>query len=73
MTSTRMFDLSVAEIISRWPTTTRIFIDRRMHCVGCPISPFHNLLDAAEEHGLEYRELVAAVEEQADLLQQPGP
>jgi hypothetical protein len=23
-----------------------------MHCVGCPISPFHTLPDAAREHRL---------------------
>ena len=54
-------ELSVAEIMSMWPSTIRIFIGFHLHCVGCPISPFHTLYDAAEEHGLEGEDLVAAI------------
>ena len=59
-------DLSVAEIMSTWPSTIRIFLDRRMHCVGCPIAPFHTLTDAAEEHGLLLTRLVSEVERQTE-------
>ena len=57
-----LIDLSLAEIMSRWPATIRLFLDKRMHCVGCPIAPFHTLVDAAEEHGLLLAGLVADVE-----------
>ena len=59
---TYLVDLSLAEIMSGWPSTIRLFLDKRMHCVGCPIAPFHTLVDAAEEHGLLPAELVADVE-----------
>jgi hybrid cluster-associated redox disulfide protein len=54
MPTTDIAKLSVAEIMSRWPPTIRLFLDRRMHCVGCPIAPFHTVVDAAGEHGLSY-------------------
>lgn len=57
-----IIDLSVAEIMSSWPSTISIFLERRMHCVGCPISPFHTLFDAAEEHGMSVDDLTGAVE-----------
>ena len=57
-------DLSLAEIMSSWPSTIRVFLDRRMHCVGCPIAPFHTLIDAADEHGLLIAQLVSDVEAQ---------
>ncbi len=57
-----LVDLSVAEIMSRWPPTIRVFLDRRMHCVGCPIAPFHTLVDAAEEHGLLFASLIDEIE-----------
>lgn len=60
--ATDIADLSLAEIMSRWPSTIRVLLDRRMHCVGCPIAPFHTLVDAAEEHGLLLAGLVADVE-----------
>lgn len=64
-------ELSVADIMGRWPATARLFIDRRMHCVGCPISPYHTLADAAGEHGLPLSELVAAIEAKVRQLEQP--
>ena len=62
MRNADIVDLSVAEIMSTWPNTIRTFLDRRMHCVGCPIAPFHTLPDAAEEHGLLLSRLVADIE-----------
>ncbi len=63
MQPTDLIDLSLAEIMSRWPATIRVFLDRRMRCVGCPIAPFHTLVDAAEEHKLLLAGLVADVEQ----------
>jgi hybrid cluster-associated redox disulfide protein len=65
MQSADIATLSLAEIMSRWPPTIRIFLDRRMHCVGCPIAPFHTVVDAAEEHGLSYDVLLGELEARA--------
>lgn len=61
MQESQLVDLSVAEIMSRWPSTIRVFIVGSMHCVGCPISPFHTLAEAAEEHGRPLPGLLAEV------------
>lgn len=61
MRGTAIETLTLAEIMSTCPSTIRLFIDRRLHCVGCPIAPFHTLLDAALEHGMPPEELIAAV------------
>lgn len=66
MRNTDLVDLSVAEIMSTWPSTIRVFLERRMHCVGCPIGPFHTLPDAAEEHSLLLAGLVADIEQQIE-------
>lgn len=52
---------SVRQIMIRWPETTRVFIDWRMHCVGCPIAELHRLGDAATEHGYTTEALEAAL------------
>lgn len=62
MTRSELLALPVGAIMSRWPTTIRVFIAFRMHCIGCPIGMFHRLEDAAEEHGLELEDLLQAVE-----------
>lgn len=65
-------DLSVAEIMSEWPATIRVFLSRRMHCVGCPISPFHTLVDAAREHELSVDDLIEAVRAAIDSTPAAG-
>lgn len=57
-----MQDLSVKEIMDRWPDTASAFIARRMHCVGCPMGPFHTLADAAMEHRLELCDLEESIQ-----------
>lgn len=54
-------DLTLDEIMGRWPRTVRVFIDWQLHCVGCPIADFHRLVDSADEHGYEFADLRAAV------------
>ncbi len=46
-------DLSLAVMFDHWPQVALAFIDRRMLCVGCPIAPFHTVIDAVEEYDLE--------------------
>jgi len=65
MQTPEIIDMSLFEIMSRWPPTIGVFLDRRMHCVGCPIAPFHSLVEAAEEHDQQLDELIAAIEARA--------
>ena len=34
---------TVDDVMRRWPSTIRVFIDFGMHCVGCPIATFHTV------------------------------
>lgn len=43
-------DMTVDEVMSRWPASIRVFIDFRMKCVGCPIAAFHSVEAASREH-----------------------
>ena len=53
--------LSVRQVMTQWPETTRVFIAWRMHCIGCPIADLHRLEDAAVEHGYAAEALEAAL------------
>src|SRR5690606_12135069 len=55
-------DLSMDEIMRRWPETIRTILDHGLLCVGCPIAPFHTVDDAVREHGI-----VGHVDFRADL------
>ena len=44
---------TVDDVMRRWPSTIRVFIEFRMHCVGCPIATFHSVEEACSEHGID--------------------
>jgi hybrid cluster-associated redox disulfide protein len=47
------FTTLVDDVMRRWPATIRVFLDYRMHCVGCPIACFHTVDDACREHNVD--------------------
>jgi hybrid cluster-associated redox disulfide protein len=57
-------DLSVKEIMDRWPAVVPLFIRKGLKCPGCPIGPFHTLDDASREHGKD----LARIEEEIARL-----
>jgi hybrid cluster-associated redox disulfide protein len=46
-------DLTVAQVMDRWPETIPIFFRYRMACVGCPIAPFETVAEVAAIYGLD--------------------
>lgn len=63
-------DTPVSEIMHQWPVTVRVFIDRHLHCIGCPVGDFHTLSEAAIEHGLSAVDLCHEVS--AAIAEAPG-
>ncbi|MGO4836182.1 DUF1858 domain-containing protein [Rhizobiaceae sp. 2RAB30] len=55
-------DMTVDEVMRRWPATIRVFLRHGMLCVGCPIATFHTISDAVREHGLDETMLRAELE-----------
>jgi hybrid cluster-associated redox disulfide protein len=55
-------ELTVAEIMRRWPCTIRVFLEFRLGCVGCPIACFHTLVDACEEHRVDPGSVLMAMD-----------
>lgn len=46
-------DLTLDELMTRWPSTVRVFTRHAMLCVGCPIGPFHTVVEACAEYVLD--------------------
>ncbi|KAB0266885.1 DUF1858 domain-containing protein [Microvirga brassicacearum] len=49
----------VDDVMRHWPTTIRVFLNYKMHCVGCPIACFHTVDDACREHGTDHQRFLA--------------
>jgi hybrid cluster-associated redox disulfide protein len=46
-------DLPLGMLFAHWPAAATVFLSHRMLCFGCPIAPFHTVIDACAEYGLE--------------------
>ena len=55
-------DMSVDEIMRRWPSTIAVMIRHGMLCVGCPIGGLHTVTDASSEHDVEVDRFVRELE-----------
>ena len=51
--STLTPDMTVDQVMKRWPASIRVFLDFRMGCVGCPIATFHSVDEASREHQID--------------------
>ena len=54
-------DSLVDDVLRQFPTVARVFIDRRMHCVGCEVSRFESLASASRVYGLPLDALLADI------------
>ena len=45
-------NLVVAEVLDRWPETIPVFLKYKMDCVGCSMSAFETLSEAAQIYHL---------------------
>lgn len=69
-------DISVDEIMRRWPATIRVMMRNGMLCIGCPIGVFHTVPDACAAHALDedafVRELLEAIRSTAASDEPPA-
>ena len=51
----------VADVLAATPLAARVFIARRMACVGCAFAPFETISEAARAYGIEPGELARSL------------
>ncbi|KZM50437.1 DUF1858 domain-containing protein [Labrenzia sp. OB1] len=60
-------DLPLALLFKAWPQTAAVFIRHGMLCYGCPITPFHTVIDCCREYHLEEQAFRAELRAAAGL------
>ncbi len=61
MTSRTLVDLTVADVLARWPAAAHVFVRLGTSCVGCPFAPFETVADVAANYHLDPMELATAL------------
>jgi hybrid cluster-associated redox disulfide protein len=59
-------DMTVDDVMRRWPPTIRIFLDFGANCVGCPIATFHSVDDACQEHEIDLERFLGRLQVAAE-------
>ncbi len=55
----RLSEMTIEEVIGRWPETAVVFHEYTMACIGCAVAPFCSLSDAAHDYGVSLATLSA--------------
>ncbi len=66
---TPLTELTVAELLQRWPQMIPVFLRRHMACVGCTMAPFETLADVTAVYGIHLPHFVG---ELGQTMQTPG-
>ena len=54
--------ITVEEVLQRWPETWVVFMNKRTHCVGCFMQRFCSLQEVAEAYQLTFQDLSEELE-----------
>lgn len=54
--------MTISEILDRWPEIIPIFINRRMACVGCSLADFMTLEDALDIYHINMEPFIEEIE-----------
>ena len=58
-------DMTVQAIVTSYPRTARVFLQRMMNCAGCCLSSFHDLATAAETFNVDLQALLDELNREA--------
>lgn len=66
---TEMQEVFLADLLARWPQGATVFWQYKMHCPGCPFSPFHTIQEACQAHQVSEEDFLVALK---GALSSPG-
>lgn len=46
-------EMTIAEVLKKYPKAAFVFIDYNLHCIGCPMSGPETVEEAAKAHHLD--------------------
>lgn len=56
-------DMSIGEVVMKWPGTANTFLQHGLHCYGCAAARYETIEQGATAHGVNADELVKALNE----------
>jgi len=51
-------EMTIGEVIKKYPKTAFVFIDYGLHCVGCPMAQPETIEEAAKLHRIDLKKFL---------------
>ncbi|KUK12032.1 MAG: hypothetical protein XD51_1040 [Moorella sp. 60_41] len=51
-------DMSITEVVNKYPETVPVFMEHGMGCLGCAAARFENIEQGAMAHGIDVDKLI---------------
>ncbi len=61
-------DMTMGEIIEKFPFASEVMLSYGLHCVGCHVNPYESLENGALGHGMSDEEISSMLQELNDLV-----
>lgn len=65
-------DMTMGEIIEKYPFASEVMLSYGLHCVGCHVNPYESLENGALGHGMSDEEIASLLQELNDLVKTNG-
>ncbi len=65
-------DMTMGEIIEKFPFASEVMLSYGLHCVGCHVNPYESLENGALGHGMSDEEISSLLQELNDLVKTRG-
>lgn len=56
-------NMSIAEVVMKWPETAGAFMEAGLHCYGCAAARFETIEQGALAHGIDPDKLIEMINE----------
>ncbi len=56
-------DMTLGEVVSKYPAAAEIIMKRGLHCIGCGVAAFETIEQGALAHGINKKDLDSMVRE----------
>lgn len=56
-------EMSIGEIVQKFPQTVAVFQANGMGCLGCAVARFENLAEGAAAHGIDVEKILKELNE----------
>jgi len=65
-------EMSIMEVVSKWPETAEVFMKHGMGCLGCAAARFENIEQGATAHGMDINALMEDLNKVVKEQEKPG-